>query len=228
MRVAIIINNTLTAAGDLSRVQDGPVNQYCPHNIVHAKIEGTVDLAILNTDITTAIRVLFFMRLPIGDQNANNAAGAACNLYAFTGPSNYLTIPLSVHQTLIYEHPNSVDDTCDLLPPTITSPCTSINIKSKVTVIHKQVTKLTCDRILEQIFKNICPTFVGEPFSALCKVRQVTRMLSDGSMHTSSIRDYYQIFRWSSLHYLILPNGHLIYSVSLSRRSQQTNQGSCG
>jgi hypothetical protein len=191
-----IINYALTAAGILRPVQDGPINQCRPPNVVHAKIEGTVDLAQLNNDIPTTIRVLFFiLRLPVGDQNVNNAAGAARNLHTFTGPSDYLTLPIPEYQTLIYSHPNSVDDTYDLLPPTFIAPRASVDIESKVTVIRKQVIKLAYNRILEQICKNICPTFIDDPFATtLNKVCQVT-MLSDGSMHRSSVRDYYQMFQ---------------------------------
>jgi hypothetical protein len=190
-----IINEALTAAGTLRPIQNGPINQCRPPNVVHAKIEeGTVDLANFNNNIPTTIRVLFFIRLPVGDQNANNAAGAGRNLHTFTGPSDYLTLPIAEYQNLIYFHPDSVYDTYDLLPPTFTSPRASMDVESKVMVIHKQVIKLVYNRILEQIFKNICPTFIDNPFATLNKVRQVT-MLSDGSMHKSSVRDYYQKFQ---------------------------------
>jgi hypothetical protein len=162
-----IINEALTAAGTLHHIQNEPINQCRPPNVVHAKIEGTVDLSNLNNGTKTTIRALFFIRLPVGDQHANNAAGAGRNLHTFTGPSDYLTFPIADYQNLIYSHPDSVDDTYDLLPPAFTSPRASVDVESKVMVIRKQVIKLAYNRILEQIFKNICPTFINDPFATL-------------------------------------------------------------
>jgi hypothetical protein len=184
------VSDALDAAGELKAIADGPVNDCRPGNIVYAKIKGTMDFTILNDGKPCSIAATFFVRLPATDQPVLNGNGVQRNLHTFSGPSNWITLAAEPYRQLIYEHPESINDPFELVPPMFSSPQASVDTDTKITKITSDIIKGAYDRILTLVFKQICPNFIDDPFDTLNKINQITT-LPDGNKHQSTVFEYH-------------------------------------
>jgi hypothetical protein len=70
------------------------------------------------------------------------------------------------------------------------SPQASVDTDTKITKITTNIIKGAYDRILTLVFKQICPSFIDDPFDTLNKINQ-ERTLADGSKHQLTIFEYH-------------------------------------
>jgi hypothetical protein len=184
------IPDAKNAAGELKAISDGPVIDCRPNNIVYAKVKGTMDFTSLNDNRTCSIPATFFVRLPTTDQVVLNTVNNGRNLHTFGGPSDWINLGPDQYHHLIYEHPESIQDPFELVPPMFSSPQASVDTDTKITKITTNIIKGAYDRILTLVFKQICPNFIDDPFDTLNKINQETT-LADGSKHMSTVFEYH-------------------------------------
>jgi hypothetical protein len=184
------IPDAKTAAGELKPIADGPINDCRPNNIIYAKVKGIMDFISLNDNKACNIPATFFVRLPTTDQVVLNTANNARNLHTFGGPSDWINLSAEDYHHLIYEHPESIHDPFELVPPMFSSPQASVDTDTKITKIASNIIKGAYDRILTLVFKQICPNFIDDPFDTLNKINQETT-LADGSKHISTVFEYH-------------------------------------
>jgi hypothetical protein len=162
----IIVNDALDPAGNLKPVQDGAINACRPDNIFFAKIRSIVDLATIDSSITT-IPTNFFIRLPTNGQVINNAAGNPRTLNTFDGPSDWLNIEQQAFEQLIYSHADSIHEPFDLRAPDFTSPEAIPDRESRINKIEEDISKAAWTALLSKILRQVCPNFLNGLTSTL-------------------------------------------------------------
>jgi hypothetical protein len=184
------IPDAKTATGELKPIVNGPINDCRPNNIIYAKVKGNMDFISLNENKACNIPATFFVRLPTTDQVVLNTANNPRNLHTFGGPMDWINLSAENYHQLIYEHPKSIHDPFELVPPMFSSPQASVDTDTKITKITSNIIKGAYDRILTLVFKKICPNFLDDPFVTLNKINQETT-LADGSKHISTVFEYH-------------------------------------
>jgi hypothetical protein len=184
------IPDAINANGELKPIANGAVNDCRPNHVVYAKVKGIMDFASLNDSKPCTISATFFVRLQTTDHVVSNTANTPRNLHTFGGPSDWINLAAEPYHLLIYEHPESIQDPFELVPPMFSSPQASVDTDTKIAKITSDIIKGAYDRILTLVFKQICPNFIDDPFDTLNKINQETT-LADGNKHQLTVFEYH-------------------------------------
>jgi hypothetical protein len=100
-----------------------------------------MDFVTLNDNKQCSISATFFIHFPTIDQVVYNTANTAENLHTFSGIADWINLGAEPYHQLIYEHPKSIQDLFDLVPPMFSSPQASVDMDSRITKITSSIIK---------------------------------------------------------------------------------------
>jgi hypothetical protein len=168
-----------------------------PENIRFAKISTFLDFSSINPTHTTKYPFTFYIDLNITTLEVATSQQGFVNLTTFHGNDNW------AHDTQeefeqITKSDTSIGRPFDLKPPSITD---DINLEAVINVgvstnrLEEIALEAAWDTITNTVYREICPTAISDPCSALQNILQSITNQNTGEKETMSVQDYYSAIK---------------------------------
>jgi uncharacterized Zn finger protein (UPF0148 family) len=147
-----------------------------PADIQYVKIACDVVFSDITPGNTQLYPFTFFVRLHMETRFVRNSTGNEISLTTFFGDDDWAT---SVDQEIldaIWDHPRSLKQPFNLIPPSIVDPNADAQIRIKECVDALESLTLTAawEDITKKIFAQICPNFVDDPAAIIQSIHQIS------------------------------------------------------
>jgi hypothetical protein len=150
---------------------NGPAADCRPADIMYARVKAIIDLSALDAKLNPKISMVYFLRLPMSN-NTVTRNNRPTIVNTFNGPSNWTTTSPIDFVTLIYNHPDSIEELFHLQSPAFASPEAVINRVDKGIELEKKIVDAAYPSIMSDLFEQRCPNFYSDPAHSLNQVKQ--------------------------------------------------------
>ena len=190
----VIPNCTVTETNHLRLTTNQTAANRRPSNIRYAKLSSTIDFSEISPNHTVKYPFTFYIDLPVTSEVIQNSAGGDVNLTTFHGDDDWLH-DTQIKFDLVAKANGAIGRPFDLKPSSITD---DPNVDAVVTIgvsttrLEEIALEAAWDSITNAVYREICPTAIVDPCSALQNIRQSITIENTGEKEHMSVADYYK------------------------------------
>jgi hypothetical protein len=164
-----------------------------PQNIQFAKVSTSLDFSSINPSHTTKYPFTFYIDLNVTTEEVATTGSATTFLTTFHGDADWAHDTQNKFEQVTRAE-TAIGKPFDLKQPSVTG---DINLEAVINVnvstirLEEIALEAAWDTITDTVYKEICPTTISDPCSALQNIRQSITNDKTGETESMTVHDYY-------------------------------------